>query len=156
MRVDIFAKRCLGLARPFVKKLIIKCGQQYGGGGSDRLFISGYYCNENALLVQPCICVLYRGYSASLYLLYLNNSFSNVHRIENRFATLESAFSSTYDCPMNDFPTYIHGTCGVVLQKLQRDAFLPQQGYSATTPYRQGKQFTSYVDTVSCSLRNLP
>ena len=43
-------KRCL--PRPFVRTLylIIKCGQQYGGGGSGRLFISGYYGNENALL----------------------------------------------------------------------------------------------------------
>ena len=27
-------------------------GQQNGGGGSDRLFISGYYGNENALSVR--------------------------------------------------------------------------------------------------------
>ena len=29
--------------------IIIKSGQQYGGDGRDRLFISGYYGNENAL-----------------------------------------------------------------------------------------------------------
>ena len=30
----------------------ITCGQQYGSSGSDRLFITGCYGNENALLTE--------------------------------------------------------------------------------------------------------
>ena len=35
--------------RPSTRPPEITRGQQCGGGGSDRLFISGYYGNENAL-----------------------------------------------------------------------------------------------------------